>query len=321
MIEQILFFGLGFLTASLLALAILPLVHRRAVRLTTRRIEATSPISIAEIQADKEQLRAEFAMSTRRLEMSVEQLKGKTTGQMADLGRKTAAIATLKADAAEKAAAILALEAREQALSDQLRATEQTLAEKAAALASAERSLMQKGAELGKLGTDLSERSVTADSQRVEMVALTTQIATLKEQLADLAPKLSAAQTDLQAQRARAESAEAALTTVRSEREKLEAELATLRRETESSWDSDRAENALLRERINDVAAEVARLTATLEGPDSPIETILAADPLLPPAGVLQNGAAPIPFPKAGNLADRIRALQARSARESAAGG
>jgi hypothetical protein len=68
--------GLGFLIASLLALIILPFVHARAVRLTTRRIEDAAPISVAEIQADKDQLRAEFAMSTRRLEMSVEQLKG-----------------------------------------------------------------------------------------------------------------------------------------------------------------------------------------------------------------------------------------------------
>ena len=37
-------------------------------------------------------------------------------------------------------------------------------------------------------------------------------------------------------------------------------------------------ENALLRERINDVAAEVARLTAVLEGPGSPIESMLAVE-------------------------------------------
>ena len=319
MIEQIMFLGLGFLTASLLALAILPLVHRRAVRLTTRRIEATSPLSIAEIQADKDQLRAEFAMSARRLEMSVEQLRSKTTGQMADLGRKTAAINTMKAEAAEKAAAILALEAREKALTDQLRTTEQTLVEKTAGLNAAERTIAQKDAELGKVGADLSERSVASDSQRVEIVALTTQIATLKEQVADLQPKLAGAQADLQEHRSRAEGAEADFARERSDREKLQLELATLQRETESSWDSDRAENAMLRERINDVAAEVARLTATLEGPDSPIETILAAEPLPPPASVAQNGAAPIPFPK-GNLADRIRALQARSTRASASG-
>jgi hypothetical protein len=79
MIELIMFVGIGFLLAGLLAVGVIPLVHARAVRLTTRRLEAMNPSSIAEIQADKDLLRAEFAMSTRRLEMSVEELKAKTT--------------------------------------------------------------------------------------------------------------------------------------------------------------------------------------------------------------------------------------------------
>ena len=62
--------------------------HARAVRLTRRRLEALTPMSMVEIQADKDQLRAEFAMSTRRLEMSVEQLKAKTSSQLAEIGKK-----------------------------------------------------------------------------------------------------------------------------------------------------------------------------------------------------------------------------------------
>jgi hypothetical protein len=52
---------------------IVPLVHNRAVRLTTKRIEASTPLSLAEIRADKNHLRAEFAISTRRLEMTIEE--------------------------------------------------------------------------------------------------------------------------------------------------------------------------------------------------------------------------------------------------------
>ena len=51
-----------------------------------------------------------------------------------------------------------------------------------------------------------------------------------------------------------------------------------MKREAETAWAAERVENALLRERINDVAAEVARLTAVLEGPGSPIETMLAVE-------------------------------------------
>ena len=47
MIEPIMFFGLGFLASSLLGLIIVPFVHGRAVRLTVRRLEAATPLSIA----------------------------------------------------------------------------------------------------------------------------------------------------------------------------------------------------------------------------------------------------------------------------------
>jgi hypothetical protein len=57
------------------------------------------------------------------------------------------------------------------------------------------------------------------------------------------------------------------------ERNKSQREVGTMRRDAESTWAAERVENALLRERINDVAAEVARLTAALEGPGSPIES------------------------------------------------
>ena len=77
-----------------------------------------------------------------------------------------------------------------------------------------------------------------------------------------------------------------------------------------------------MRERINDVAAEVARLTANLEGSGSPIERILSEVPTSASAqrqnggpgragsAVDPSGAEPRP-----SLAERIRALQFRPGR------
>src|SRR6186713_3288898 len=141
MIEPIMFFGIGFLVASLLGLVLVPLVHNRAVRLTMRRLEAATPLSMAEIQADKDQLRAEFAMSTRRLELSVEQMKTRTTSQLAELGKKSDAINRLKAELGEKSATIFALEARDKALRDQVRATEEEVSFKLNTMRTAERAL------------------------------------------------------------------------------------------------------------------------------------------------------------------------------------
>src|SRR5215467_6387815 len=165
MIEPIMYAAIGFLVASLLVIGFIPLVHGRAVRLTMKRLEAVTPMSMAELQADKDQLRAEFAMSPRRLEMSVEQLKAKSTSQLAELGKKSDAINRLKLELGEKTAAIFALEAREKALRDQIRATEQEYSVKTNAMREAERALADKEADLAKLTSELGERSVVSDSQ------------------------------------------------------------------------------------------------------------------------------------------------------------
>ena len=183
MIEPIMYFGIGFLVAALVGLVVVPLVHGRAVRLTMRRLEAATPLSMAEIQADKDQLRAEFAMSTRRLEMSVEQLKTKTTSQLAELGKKGDAINRLKIELGEKTATIFALEARDKALRDQLRSTEDEIAAKTSAMHDAQRALSDKEADLAKMMGDLDERSTFSEAQKVEIVALKTQVEALKERL------------------------------------------------------------------------------------------------------------------------------------------
>ena len=207
MIEPIMYFVLGFLAASLIALITMPFVHSRAERLTTRRLEAAIPLSMAEIQADKDQLRAEFAMSTRRLEMSVEDLKRKTTSQLAELGKKSDAINRLKAELGEKTATIFALEAREKAFRDQLHATEDELAFKTDAMRGAERVLADKQADLARLTGNLDERAVATDSQRVEIVALKTQVDALKHQISGQEKSVKETEERLQRERLAAEAA------------------------------------------------------------------------------------------------------------------
>src|SRR5207344_2861143 len=423
MIEPIMYFGIGFLVAALIGLVVVPLVHNRAVRLTMRRLEAATPLSMAEIHADKDQLRAEFAMSTRRLEMSVEQLKARSTNQLAELGKKGDAINRLKVELGEKTAAIFALEARDKALRDQLRATEEEFAVKTTTMHEAQRALSDKEADLAKLMGDLDERSTLADSQKIEIIALKTQVEALKERLEGASHELKAVEGRRDAERVELKSAtqelqdergkvenlgrrvaeleqhlaaqskeaeilgrraqdletrlgeqsrllnqsefelkhvrqemdaahqvetelrttiielegransasqnlrnentqlQATIAHTKEERDRFARELATMKRETEEAWASERVENALLRERINDVAAEVARLASALEGPNSPIDALLAAEtsrertnPVVSTVGADVDLAAPS---HNGNLADRIRALQSQASRLS----
>ena len=73
------------------------------------------------------------------------------------------------------------------------------------------------------------------------------------------------------------------LRVARDERAKLQRDINAIQQQAESSWATERMENALLRERINDIAAEVAKLAIQLEGPNSPIEAMLAAEPAAKP--------------------------------------
>ena len=87
MVQSVLFFALGFLCAGFLALIVAPAVWQRAVALTRRRIEASIPLTQAEIQADKDRVRAEYAMATRRLEMNVKALREKAAEQLVEINR------------------------------------------------------------------------------------------------------------------------------------------------------------------------------------------------------------------------------------------
>jgi chromosome segregation ATPase len=162
MIEAIMYFGIGFLVAILLGLLFVPLVHNRAVRLTTKRLEASTPLSMVEIRADRDYLRAEFGVSTRRLEMTIEKLKAKTSTQFAELGKKAGAINQLNKELAEKKVTNIALEARDRKLRDQLRAIEEELRMKSSALLEADGQLAHNQAELARMWAKLGERSLGA---------------------------------------------------------------------------------------------------------------------------------------------------------------
>jgi chromosome segregation ATPase len=425
MVEPIMYLAIGFLVSMLFGLMIVPLVHNRAVRLTTKRMEAATPLSMAEIQADKDQLRAEFAMSARRLEMSVDQLKSKTTSQLAELGKKSDAINRMKLELGEKNAMIFSFEAREKAVKEQLRATEEEFAAKTDALRTAEQVLKDKQSELAKLNADLSDRSMMAESRQVELVAVRAQIDELKNRVGDAEKEFSTTQARLQQERSESEKAtrelgearsrvenlgqrvtdldrqlilqvkeaemlgnrvndlefrlatqgkllaerdyenrqlrqanEAAertanelrgeialsgggkspafeklrtekaavedqLRIARDERAKLQRDINAIQQQAESTWATERMENALLRERINDIAAEVAKLAMQLEGPNSPIEAMLATEPAIPPMPARPaNGAAASGTVASGGdgegggtLAERIRALQSHASR------
>jgi hypothetical protein len=112
MIESLMLLGIGVCAGCLLVLAFIPLVHRRATRLTTRHMDDATPLAIKVIQADKDRLRAEFATSVRRLEVSVEEMRTKSTGHLGEIGRQKMEIQRLRLEFDKKMALVFALRYR-----------------------------------------------------------------------------------------------------------------------------------------------------------------------------------------------------------------
>ena len=180
MIEPIICAGIGFLLAGALFIGLIPAAHARAVRLTRRRIEAMAPLSMAEIQAGKDRLRAQFAMSTRRLETSAREMTAEVAGQLARLGKKSEAIGRLRLDHGRQLTALLALEARKKALADALAEAECALAERTCSLQAAELVLADTSAALSSVTFDFHQSALTVNYRRVETVVLRAQREVLK---------------------------------------------------------------------------------------------------------------------------------------------
>jgi predicted nucleic acid-binding Zn-ribbon protein len=100
MIEWLMFGALGFFLGCLLALMLAPPLWNRAVKLTTRKLEATMPMSLNDIQADKDQLRAEFAIELRKVEVALDKAKEKAARELIEANKRRVEISVLNGDLA-----------------------------------------------------------------------------------------------------------------------------------------------------------------------------------------------------------------------------
>ena len=409
--QSSLVFVLGFLSAGFIALIVAPMVWRRAVALTKKRIEASVPLTLTEIQADKDRMRAEFAMATRRLEINFKNFREKAASQIVEINRNREELKQLMAERTERHEALTRLEIQAGEVRAELRRREDELQVLTEKLEQAENLLEQRASEIEKLGRMYDDSSFTASNRQLEIVARENEIEKLNNEMAtlrserreidrrsqELSAESQAAREALKAEQERALALEGRierlLSTVadrdekidRGEREvsrmrdtvkassgtegELQAQLAALQvektkldsekaeiadqlatyttgaklkemeklmakvsadrdlleerlkiltrenrklkvdvavheRTKSEEWSGERRQSAILREQMNELAAEVVKLTAALEGPDSPINAALG------PAGEADNDTGK----KITSLADKVRALQKAAA-------
>lgn len=190
LVLPLMYAGIGFLLAALIALAVVPAVHRRAERLTKRRLKDNIPLSVQEMQVAKDQLRAEHAVATRDLTRGMEKLHEKTALQSAELGRRTQEAHRLKVALEEKTTALAEMEGRA-ALGDHDLHAELAAARFDAdagrlALREAEQAIMALQSDIAELTAAVESRSRLIDRQQHDIMALTAQVEGIGRTPADI---------------------------------------------------------------------------------------------------------------------------------------
>ena len=186
-------FALGFLVSGLLALLVLSAFWRRAMRLSQRRLEMLMPLSMTEVFAERDQLRAQAAVEQRRLERKIEALTQDRASHMSEIGRRAGVIADLRAGLADVEAALRAKEAELREAWAELGALHVDLRDTSARLG------VISGSFDALIATEQQMRQ-TFNEQRLEKAALETRIESFQLQDQDLRQRLKAVQLDREEQ-------------------------------------------------------------------------------------------------------------------------
>ncbi len=291
MIEYAILFGLGFLTATLLALLIAPAIHRRIVAYTENRIRATMPISPQEVRAQKDMARALYAAENAKVRQELDTEREKNTSLRL----------------ANEAASSDAYRLGEQNRSFSLKIEELTLeiGELRAALdASEERA--------GIIQANLAQQEQAANERASQMSDLTARLTNLTRELDD--SKILAATRDLEAEQAKqsatrfrkegetatrelqdvaARNKEAMTAVARESRKvtRLEEQVATLmakNADLDTMLTLRNQEAARLKEQLAATGGRANDMIIRLPNPAVPVETAVNPPPQPAPAAALE---------------------------------
>lgn len=310
MIQSALFFIFGVLVTVFVVILLGPSVWRRAFFLARRQVQAELPITLAEIRADRDGLRAEYAVAVSRLEQLLKLERQKTAEQKVTLARQYEELKRIPL--LEESQADI-----EKRLAEHERVTKEAETARNAALEKAQ--ILQ--AELERMQSHYSALEGLADTLRIEISGSETEYSRLTNEMTEMrrdrkeatarynevSTQLTSAQTELKSEKRRNSELQQKL-------EKLISELSDAQEKIERHSRSNAGanasvqlaeierENAALREEMAELAARMVAATAAKEGPDSPIHSILEA------AEKSSAGKSKKAGPK--SLARRIRDLQ-----------
>lgn len=252
-------FALGFLVAALFGLLFLPAVQRRAARLAGRRLEMLLPLSMEEIVAERDQLRAEFAVERRRIEQKLEAAGDAQAQHMGEIGRQAGMIDDLNGQLSQTREELRALGEGRDGLQREmdeaqvaLGALQKALEDENASHAEMRETLEGARAEHAALDQPANEQRAALAALEMRAAALDLRIVALNHQREDL-------EKNLQAKASEAEVLQVERDLARAERDGLEVKRATLQRRLEE----EALQTADLRDQIETLRRRVEEADRT----------------------------------------------------------
>lgn len=268
MIQFALLFGLGFLTAVLLAMIIAPAIHRRIVRYTENRIQATMPISPQEVRAQRDMARAVYAAENARTKQDLVKARDKAVALQLRYDGITGDAARLQSENHELQMQIDDMDTEASDLRSRLRREDVYIQQLRAALQTVEDAGAGKDLEIETLTKRVMKLGADLDNLTIDLSTRDTEVENLKFRVSALRDERDALRQDVKLVTMRAKEAETRLTqeehrTLRLE-DKLEREMAD-RHDKESALERRDVEITRLRDKVKTANSETRAANRALK--------------------------------------------------------
>jgi chromosome segregation ATPase len=158
------------LFAAFIAIAVAPAIWRRAGELTRKRMEASMPLTLNEVQADKDQQKAEFAIALRKLEMKSKSLQEKLTEQRAEAAVHKEKSLVLDAERQAQDAELAARAADIEGLKTDLGERDKTIEDLGTLRTDLEGKVAGLNTEVDSRDKLIADLQIDIDNRRIELV-------------------------------------------------------------------------------------------------------------------------------------------------------
>lgn len=184
--ESLMLVLLGFSLASVIALFIGRLAWNVALRMGAKRMQQNVPSTVIELQAERDRLRAEYAIGQQRFEQRLAELQARMAEHMAEVTRHRNRFDLMKADIARHDQLVIEKETEVKLARDVASHLEKELADRIAAHQAQGEELAARNAEIERLSGELGLRNGELERMTGELAALRAELAAREEAVSRL---------------------------------------------------------------------------------------------------------------------------------------